>query len=423
MKNTSNVETEEIASSHHYISTMNSESKKFLEENDITPQNMMAAYKLWRKRIEEGARDNTATKNEPGIAALDLLNVGERFPTDSTNQLNALSEHRPKSGLLSRVVDYFSQKRKKADFVKPFLEEPGLFSELHGKRGTQVLEKFVDGAPGPVMVLSEKRLKEIPDGTPVYSMFDGKKVIKTKDISLDTRKGFTAFGLRPTSHSDVEVPMNKVADRIDEQVRAATGWWSITPTKTIKLNEAMALMTNRYPGLQKSLVEYMTGRSNLSDAEILAEGAKLRAWMLEQYPQLSRYDETNAPKSGQEWNDWVTNAEKTVFGRRIQVMPWREDGYKKIDTSEFEFFNYARKAGDAKLKEAISSNAHYYEILGVNADASIEELKKAYRTRAKEYHPDVSQNADAEEQFKRLGEAYGVLSDPEKRSYYDRIRN
>lgn len=64
----------------------------------------------------------------------------------------------------------------------------------------------------------------------------------------------------------------------------------------------------------------------------------------------------------------------------------------------------------------------YYSILGVSEDADAADIKKAYRKLARKYHPDVSQEADAEAQFKNLGEAYEVLSDPEKRAEYDQIR-
>ena len=63
----------------------------------------------------------------------------------------------------------------------------------------------------------------------------------------------------------------------------------------------------------------------------------------------------------------------------------------------------------------------YYEILGVSRDASPEDLKSAFRRLARQYHPDVSTSADAEERFKEVNEAYGVLSDPDKRAAYDRF--
>jgi len=63
----------------------------------------------------------------------------------------------------------------------------------------------------------------------------------------------------------------------------------------------------------------------------------------------------------------------------------------------------------------------YYETLGVSRDASADEIKKAYRRLARKYHPDVSTEADAEDQFKRVAEAYEVLKDPETRERYDQL--
>ena len=62
-----------------------------------------------------------------------------------------------------------------------------------------------------------------------------------------------------------------------------------------------------------------------------------------------------------------------------------------------------------------------YEILGVSKDASDAEIKKAFRRRARELHPDVNKAPDAEDQFKELNEAYDVLSDANKRAQYDRF--
>ena len=62
----------------------------------------------------------------------------------------------------------------------------------------------------------------------------------------------------------------------------------------------------------------------------------------------------------------------------------------------------------------------YYEVLGVPRDASSEQIKKAYRKLAMKYHPDVADDPGSAERFKEIGEAYAVLSDPQKRSMYDR---
>ena len=62
----------------------------------------------------------------------------------------------------------------------------------------------------------------------------------------------------------------------------------------------------------------------------------------------------------------------------------------------------------------------YYEVLGVKKDSSAQDIKKAYRKLAMKYHPDRNKgNKEAEEKFKKLSEAYAVLSDPEKRKQYD----
>ncbi|WP_088102527.1 molecular chaperone DnaJ [Halalkalibacter urbisdiaboli] len=67
------------------------------------------------------------------------------------------------------------------------------------------------------------------------------------------------------------------------------------------------------------------------------------------------------------------------------------------------------------------SKRDYYEVLGVDKNASVDEVKKAYRKLARKYHPDVNKAADAEEKFKEVKEAYDTLSDPQKKSRYDQF--
>ena len=70
----------------------------------------------------------------------------------------------------------------------------------------------------------------------------------------------------------------------------------------------------------------------------------------------------------------------------------------------------------------MAAKRDYYEVLGVSKTATEEELKKAYRSLAKKYHPDMNPgDKDAEAKFKEASEAYAVLSDPDKRAKYDKF--
>lgn len=69
----------------------------------------------------------------------------------------------------------------------------------------------------------------------------------------------------------------------------------------------------------------------------------------------------------------------------------------------------------------MSSKRDYYEVLGVTRTATAEELKKAYRRLARQYHPDVNKEDGTEDRFKEINEAYEVLSNAEKRRAYDRF--
>ena len=71
----------------------------------------------------------------------------------------------------------------------------------------------------------------------------------------------------------------------------------------------------------------------------------------------------------------------------------------------------------------MATKKDYYEVLGINKNATDEELKKAYRKLAKQYHPDANPDnkEEAEKKFKEVNEAYETLSNPQKRKMYDQF--
>ncbi|MHC5008703.1 MAG: DnaJ domain-containing protein, partial [Planctomycetota bacterium] len=105
------------------------------------------------------------------------------------------------------------------------------------------------------------------------------------------------------------------------------------------------------------------------------------------------------------------------FGRR----PSRASGALSLCRTACRFAAKPWHPGGTRLYSAMPQDRDYYEVLGVGRDATADEIRKAYRRLARQYHPDVNQSSDAAERFAEMQEAYEVLSDAEKRRAYDRF--
>lgn len=93
---------------------------------------------------------------------------------------------------------------------------------------------------------------------------------------------------------------------------------------------------------------------------------------------------------------------------------------KSLQETNPQDTSIAKELRQAELELKKSKRKDFYKILGVEKDASENDIKKAYRKLAIVHHPDKNpDDADSEQRFKEIGEAYETLSDPEKRARYD----
>lgn len=80
-----------------------------------------------------------------------------------------------------------------------------------------------------------------------------------------------------------------------------------------------------------------------------------------------------------------------------------------------------RSEQDAPCLAIKPTGKDFYKVLGVSPESNEDEIKKAYRKLALKFHPDKNSDADAEDRFKEIAEAYEILTDPKKRSVYDQF--
>nr|XP_055032382.1 dnaJ homolog subfamily B member 14 [Misgurnus anguillicaudatus] len=112
-------------------------------------------------------------------------------------------------------------------------------------------------------------------------------------------------------------------------------------------------------------------------------------------------------------NNTAGNGRKRANGTEPQTQTRHET--EKQDSDSIKGFTKEQAEGVQKIKRC----KDYYEVLGSSKDATDEELKKAYRKLALKFHPDKNHAPGATEAFKKIGNAYAVLSNPDKRRQYD----
>ena len=145
------------------------------------------------------------------------------------------------------------------------------------------------------------------------------------------------------------------------------------------------------------------------------------------YNKLKKHDNAlNDLNSAIECNEDYAKAYVKRGEINIEIENYEEavrDFEKAKQISPHEF-NIQQKSKDAKIKLKQSKRKDYYKILNITKDASQDQIKKAYRKLALKWHPDKNsgseeQKAEADKMFKDIGEAYALLSDPQKRERYD----
>lgn len=97
---------------------------------------------------------------------------------------------------------------------------------------------------------------------------------------------------------------------------------------------------------------------------------------------------------------------------------WSQD-YSKLLPSVCLCVQEVREEPEVSSPPSSPECVDYYTVLGVPSDSNEEEIRRAYKRLALRYHPDKNPDADAEDKFKQIAQAYDVLTDPEKRSVYD----
>lgn len=153
-----------------------------------------------------------------------------------------------------------------------------------------------------------------------------------------------------------------------------------------------------------------------------------------QYIQIKEHIESNEhlPQSVSAWlsgiEESINNADKYIksweFSEAYRNIVWGLSSCKNYELLLTILNDFAGSGTEEEPQDTDENYEDWYEILEVEPEADEKEIKKAYRKAANKYHPDKNNgDKEAEEKFKKIVEAYDVLSDPEKRKAFDEKRN
>ena len=132
----------------------------------------------------------------------------------------------------------------------------------------------------------------------------------------------------------------------------------------------------------------------------------------------NNYNSNNYHKSYSTSSQTFSNSYNNSYYKRKESTPSNTDFQNK----SFSTDNIGDNSQDKMCKELMKKK-DYYDILNISKDATAEQIKKAYKKQAIKFHPDKNHSKLSTECFKKIGEAYQCLSDPEKKEFYDKYGN
>ncbi len=299
------------------------------------------------------------------------------------------------------TAQYYGQAAERIVFMAQFVvtEESLMPPENRKGRYEKVLSNIEKALQRLQEIFGEDILKNAREVAPLDMTLAG--VVPDKEKSTALVKG----------EQPVRAPEHRVAGAIDE----ATGY----QLHDRPLGSALSALDDFY---RIDLIQMADEFDVEKEFDQRYAGALYKALRVDQKFFSALKGRTGAFGSKKEMNytDFYRPAGDIAFPYRKRYKPKEEEASLLSFAKSFGFFK-ARAESWKPPEDAAKKN--YYQILGIARDADEKEIKRAYRLGALRYHPDRHPNdPEAEARFKEIGEAYEVLSDPERRRTYDKLR-